>query len=102
MHGEEVHLCCHLGELVWLGVDPSKGLHVCQVVVLWQIGGQVDDLVVAPLRWHDDRPDLLDLHHVVKLRLEHCTLIAESSEKAGMQVVFRSNPAIILITTSDC
>ena len=42
-------------------MDPAEGLHVSQVVVLRQAGGQVHDLVIAPLGGHDDCPNLLDL-----------------------------------------
>ena len=47
MHGHI--LWSQLGQLVWLGVDPSKGFHLLQVVVVGQHVGKVDVLVGAPL-----------------------------------------------------
>ena len=47
--------------LVGLGVEPAEGLQVFQVVVLRERGGKVHLRVVAPLRRHDDAPNLLDL-----------------------------------------
>ena len=57
-----VYLSGHLWQLVGLGVQPSQGLEIVQVVVLRQAGGQVDHLVVAPLRRHHNGPNLLHLH----------------------------------------
>lgn len=61
---EAANLWCHLGLLIGLGVQPAQGLQVTQVVMLRQVVGQVDHLVVAPLRRHHHTPDLLHLRVV--------------------------------------
>ena len=64
--GIGVYLSSHLGELIGLGVDPAQWLQVCQVVMLWQARRQVHNLVVAPLRRHDDCSDLLHLQQKMR------------------------------------
>mmetsp|Transcript_67280 Transcript_67280/g.140140 ORF Transcript_67280/g.140140 Transcript_67280/m.140140 type:complete len:207 (+) Transcript_67280:487-1107(+) len=53
-------LRCKLGELVGLRVHPAQRLQVLEVLVLWELVGERDALVVAKLRGHDDAADLLD------------------------------------------
>ena len=62
--GNERHATClwrELRQFIGLGVNPAKGLELTQVLVLWQSLGHVDSLMRAPLRWHDNAPNLLDL-----------------------------------------
>ena len=58
---EGKYLSSHLRELIGLRMDPAQRLQICQVVMLWQAGGQVHNLMVAPLRRHDDGSNLLHL-----------------------------------------
>eukprot|EP00123_Amoebidium_parasiticum_P018098 comp24100_c1_seq1/m.43518 comp24100_c1_seq1/g.43518 ORF comp24100_c1_seq1/g.43518 comp24100_c1_seq1/m.43518 type:complete len:303 (+) comp24100_c1_seq1:521-1429(+) len=62
MHGHV--LWCQLGQLIWLGVDPAQWLKVLEVLVLRQTPRKVHLLVCAPLRDHNNGPDLVDLRVV--------------------------------------
>jgi hypothetical protein len=50
-----------LGQLVWLRVHPSKGLHFLKILVARKLVGEVDCLMGAPLRRHHDATNFLHL-----------------------------------------
>ncbi len=64
LRGLEADLWRHLGLLIGLRVQPSKGLQIPQVFMLRQRAGQVHLLVIAPLGRDDHTANLLDLRVV--------------------------------------
>mmetsp|Transcript_30628 Transcript_30628/g.47993 ORF Transcript_30628/g.47993 Transcript_30628/m.47993 type:complete len:339 (-) Transcript_30628:199-1215(-) len=70
-----------LGQLVGLRVHPAKGLQVLQILVVWQLVGQGDTLVVAKLRRHHDTSNLL--HSWVVYRADTVHVASDLRAKVG-------------------
>ena len=85
-----------LRELVLLHVNPAEGLEVSKVLVLGELGREVDDSRGPPLRWHNEAANLLDegvlwwrhaVHVRCDLRAEVCDAYEAAEEVLGKMYV---------------